>query len=95
MASSSDLGEIINAPAPELKEQKIILKTKSEVDVLDDGYKWRKYGKKMVKSSPYPRNYYKCSAYGCPVKKRVERERDDPTYVITTYEGIHTHSVPT
>ena len=28
---------------------------KSEMDVVDDGYKWRKYGKKMVKNSPNPR----------------------------------------
>lgn len=37
------------------------------------------------------RNYYKCSVEGCPVKKRVERDREDPKYVITTYEGVHTH----
>jgi hypothetical protein len=24
-------------------------------EVLDDGYKWRKYGKKSVKNSPNPR----------------------------------------
>ena len=30
-------------------------RTRSEVDVLDDGFKWRKYGKKAVKSSPNPR----------------------------------------
>lgn len=29
--------------------------TKSEVDHLDDGYRWRKYGQKAVKNSPYPR----------------------------------------
>ncbi|PKA57303.1 putative WRKY transcription factor 23 [Apostasia shenzhenica] len=29
--------------------------TKSEVEKLDDGYKWRKYGKKRVKDSPNPR----------------------------------------
>lgn len=27
----------------------------SEIEILDDGFKWRKYGKKMVKSSPNPR----------------------------------------
>jgi len=34
---------------------KIAFKTRSEVDVLDDGYRWRKYGKKLVKNSPNPR----------------------------------------
>lgn len=31
--------------------------TKSEVDHLEDGYRWRKYGQKAVKNSPYPRYY--------------------------------------
>ena len=30
-------------------------RTRSEIEVLDDGYKWRKYGKKSVKNSPNPR----------------------------------------
>ncbi|KAL9445032.1 hypothetical protein AB3S75_018099 [Citrus x aurantiifolia] len=72
-------------------KERVAFKTKSDVEILDDGFKWRKYGKKMVKNSPNPRNYYKCSVDGCPVKKRVERDRDDPSYVITTYEGFHTH----
>ncbi|CAK7352864.1 unnamed protein product [Dovyalis caffra] len=72
-------------------KERVAFKTKSEIEILDDGYKWRKYGKKMVKNSPNPRNYYRCSVEGCPVKKRVERDRDDPSYVITTYEGFHTH----
>uniref|UniRef100_M1BF11 WRKY transcription factor n=1 Tax=Solanum tuberosum TaxID=4113 RepID=M1BF11_SOLTU len=29
----------------------IALRTKTQLDVLDDGYKWRKYGKKKVKSN--------------------------------------------
>ncbi|XP_010536182.1 PREDICTED: probable WRKY transcription factor 50 [Tarenaya hassleriana] len=73
-------------------KERVAFKTQSEVEVLDDGYKWRKYGKKMVKNSKYPRNYYKCSVDGCPVKKRVERDRDEPSFVITTYEGSHNHS---
>jgi hypothetical protein len=28
------------------------------------------------------------------VKKRVERDKDDPAYVVTTYEGTHTHVSP-
>ncbi|KAK1307207.1 putative WRKY transcription factor 50 [Acorus calamus] len=54
---------------------KIAFRTKSEVEILDDGYKWRKYGKKSVKNSPNPRNYYRCSAEGCNVKKSGARSR--------------------
>ncbi|OWM63356.1 hypothetical protein CDL15_Pgr022101 [Punica granatum] len=36
-------------------KERFAFKTKSEVEILDDGYKWRKYGKKMVKNSPNPR----------------------------------------
>ena len=36
-------------------EPRIIVQTTSEVDLLDDGYRWRKYGQKIVKGNPYPR----------------------------------------
>lgn len=36
-------------------KERVAFKTRSEVEVLDDGFKWRKYGKKMVKNSPNPR----------------------------------------
>ncbi|KAL5071589.1 hypothetical protein RYX36_022476 [Vicia faba] len=71
--------------------KRVAFKTMTEIEILDDGYRWRKYGKKMVKNSPNPRNYYRCSVEGCPVKKRVEKDKDDSRYVITTYEGLHTH----
>ncbi|KAM0939393.1 putative transcription factor WRKY family [Dioscorea sansibarensis] len=32
--------------------------TKSDDDILDDGYRWRKYGQKAVKNSIYPRFAY-------------------------------------
>ena len=35
--------------------ERVTFITKSEVEILDDGVKWRKYGKKMVKNSPNPR----------------------------------------
>ncbi|KAL5751877.1 hypothetical protein ACOSQ2_022384 [Xanthoceras sorbifolium] len=73
---------------------RVAFRTKSELEVMDDGFKWRKYGKKSVKNSPNPRNYYKCSSGECNVKKRVERDREDPSYVITTYDGIHNHESP-
>ena len=31
---------------------KISFRIRTELEVLDDGYRWRKYGKKKVKSSP-------------------------------------------
>ncbi|KAI4298226.1 hypothetical protein L6164_031809 [Bauhinia variegata] len=77
------------------KEPRFAFMTKSEVDQLEDGYRWRKYGQKAVKNSPYPRSYYRCTTQKCTVKKRVERSFQDPTTVITTYEGQHNHPVPT
>lgn len=68
--------------------------TKSEIDNLEDGYRWRKYGQKAVKNSPFPRSYYRCTTQKCMVKKRVERSNDDPSTVVTTYEGKHNHHSP-
>jgi hypothetical protein len=38
-----------------MREPRFCFQTRSEVDVLDDGYKWRKYGQKVVKNSLHPR----------------------------------------
>ncbi|XP_015934926.1 probable WRKY transcription factor 50 [Arachis duranensis] len=91
LQGSSNAREVSGSEKKDASRERVAFKTKSEVEILDDGYRWRKYGKKMVKNSPNPRNYYRCTVDGCPVKKRVERDREDPTYVITTYEGNHTH----
>ncbi|XP_017622476.2 probable WRKY transcription factor 51 [Gossypium arboreum] len=73
---------------------RVAFRMKSEMEVIDDGYKWRKYGKKSIKDNPNPRNYYKCSSVGCNVKKRIERDVKDQSYVVTTYEGVHNHETP-
>ncbi|KAI8545042.1 hypothetical protein RHMOL_Rhmol07G0012500 [Rhododendron molle] len=65
--------------------------TKSADDILDDGYRWRKYGQKAVKNSIYPRSYYRCTHHTCNVKKQVQRLSNDTAIVETTYEGIHNH----
>ncbi|KAL0656217.1 hypothetical protein Bca4012_076801 [Brassica carinata] len=39
-------------------------------------------------------SYYRCTAQKCNVKKRVERSFQDPSIVITTYEGKHYHPIP-
>ncbi|CAL0306886.1 unnamed protein product [Lupinus luteus] len=110
LTSPADGSEVLNTPAspnstsislkPKKKNQKkqreprFAFMTQSDVDQLDDGYRWRKYGQKAVKNSPYPRSYYRCTTAGCSVKKRVERSSDDPSIVVTTYEGQHTHPCP-
>ncbi|XP_052206351.1 probable WRKY transcription factor 48 [Diospyros lotus] len=76
------------------REPRFAFMTKSEIDHLDDGYRWRKYGQKAVKNSPFPRSYYRCTTADCGVKKRVERSNDDPSIVVTTYEGTHIHPCP-
>ncbi|KAG6419408.1 hypothetical protein SASPL_121630 [Salvia splendens] len=81
------------AKEKEVKKQRqarFAFMTKSEVDNLEDGYRWRKYGQKAVKNSPFPR----CTSQKCIVKKRIERSYQDPSVVITTYEGQHNHHSP-
>ncbi|EPS66166.1 hypothetical protein M569_08613, partial [Genlisea aurea] len=71
--------------------QRVAFHTRSEQDVLDDGYKWRKYGHKSVKNSSHPRSYYCCTHHACGVKKQIQRLANDKSIVVTTYEGIHNH----
>ncbi|GKC31903.1 DNA-binding WRKY transcription factor [Tanacetum coccineum] len=79
-----------------IREPRLVVQTISEVDIMDDGYRWRKYGQKVVRCNPNnPRSYYKCTSAECPVRKHVERASHDPKYVITTYEGKHNHDLPT
>nr|ACG30192.1 WRKY23 - superfamily of TFs having WRKY and zinc finger domains [Zea mays] len=65
--------------------------TRSENDILDDGYRWRKYGQKAVKNTAFPRSYYRCTHHTCDVKKQVQRLAKDTSIVVTTYEGVHNH----
>ncbi|XP_071691850.1 probable WRKY transcription factor 33 [Rutidosis leptorrhynchoides] len=75
-------------------EPRVVVQTTSVVDIVNDGYRWRKYGQKLVKGNPNPRSYYRCSSAGCPAKKHVERASQDEKVVITTYEGRHDHDMP-
>ncbi|OWM75136.1 probable WRKY transcription factor 12 isoform X2 [Punica granatum] len=89
-ASTTDKGKM--KVRRKLREPRFCFQTRSDIDVLDDGYKWRKYGQKVVKNSLHPRSYYRCTHNNCRVKKRVERLSEDCRMVITTYEGRHNHS---
>nr|XP_043616149.1 probable WRKY transcription factor 20 [Erigeron canadensis] len=77
-----------------MREPRVVVQIESAVDILDDGYRWRKYGQKVVKGNPNPRSYYKCTTSGCPVRKHIERASDDLKSVLTTYEGKHNHEIP-
>lgn len=46
-----------------------------------------RYGEKLVKGSPCPRSYYKCSQPGCPAKKIVERDADSGDVLSTQYKA--------
>ncbi|XP_008779030.1 probable WRKY transcription factor 75 [Phoenix dactylifera] len=85
-------------PATKKREKKVrtpryAFQTRSQVDILDDGYRWRKYGQKAVKNNKFSRSYYRCTYQGCNVKKQVQRLSKDEGIVVTTYEGMHTHLV--
>ncbi|KAK7351350.1 hypothetical protein VNO77_10731 [Canavalia gladiata] len=73
---------------------KVLVRTDASDNSLcvRDGYQWRKYGQKVTRDNPSPRAYFKCSqAPSCPVKKKVQRSVEDPTVLVTTYEGEHNH----
>ncbi|KAL9275789.1 WRKY transcription factor WRKY24-like protein [Drosera capensis] len=90
-----EMGSISGAPGSRtVREPRVVVQTPSNVEILDDGYRWRKYGQKVVKGNTNPRSYYKCTHPGCPVRKHVERAPHDAGSVITTYEGKHNHDVP-
>ncbi|KAF3792516.1 putative WRKY transcription factor 4 [Nymphaea thermarum] len=76
------------------RETRVVVHSTNEKDSMDDGYRWRKYGQKIVKGNPNPRSYYKCTHMGCNVRKHVERASNDSNSVITTYEGKHNHDMP-
>ncbi|KAH9627237.1 hypothetical protein KSS87_018513 [Heliosperma pusillum] len=87
--------DVINNKQKKIKKHRYAFQTRSQVDILDDGYRWRKYGQKAVKNNNFPRSYYRCTHEGCNVKKQVQRLSKDEGVVVTTYEGIHSHSMHT
>ncbi|XP_059667727.1 WRKY transcription factor 44-like [Cornus florida] len=77
-----------------VQEPRIVVQNSTDSEIVGDGFRWRKYGQKVVKGNPYPRSYYRCTSLKCNVRKHVERASDDPRAFITTYEGTHNHDMP-
>ncbi|XP_074569323.1 putative WRKY transcription factor 4 [Curcuma longa] len=82
-----------STPVPKTVREYIV---QTEIDArhLSDGYRWRKYGQKMVKGNSNPRSYYRCTHDGCPVRKHVEKSSQDAKALLITYEGKHNHDQP-
>ncbi|CAL9239564.1 unnamed protein product [Arabidopsis halleri] len=55
----------------------------------DDGFTWRKYGQKTIKTSLYQRCVY-AKDQNCNATKRVQMIQDSPPVYRTTYMGQHT-----
>ncbi|CAL9047690.1 probable WRKY transcription factor 4 [Musa acuminata AAA Group] len=81
-------------PVPKQVKEHVV-QTEIDAKHLSDGYRWRKYGQKLVKGNPNPRSYYRCTHDGCPVRKHVERASHDAQSLLITYEGKHNHDQPT
>ncbi|KAH0898256.1 hypothetical protein HID58_047824 [Brassica napus] len=64
----------------------------SPTPFCNDGFSWRKYGQKKIKTSSHQRCYYRC-AYAkdrnCNATKRVQQIQNSPSVYRTTYVGIH------
>ncbi|GER27764.1 WRKY DNA-binding protein 32 [Striga asiatica] len=76
------------------RKPKYVVHAAGDVGISGDGYRWRKYGQKMVKGNPHPRNYYRCTSAGCPVRKHIEGAIDNTNAVVITYKGVHDHDTP-
>ncbi|KAG5593718.1 hypothetical protein H5410_034950 [Solanum commersonii] len=89
--SDASCSESVSKPG---KKPKLVVHAACDVGISSDGYRWRKYGQKMVKGNPHPRNYYRCTSAGCPVRKHIERVVDTTSALTITYKGVHDHDMP-
>ncbi|KZV40655.1 putative WRKY transcription factor 32 [Dorcoceras hygrometricum] len=89
-SSTAELGPL-SKPGKKLK---YVVHAAGDMGISGDGYRWRKYGQKMVKGNPHPRNYYRCTSAGCPVRKHIEKAVDNDSAVVITYKGVHDHDMP-
>lgn len=70
--------------------RRLIVECTKDIDYMEDGYHWRKYGQKTLKGNPFPRSYYKCIEPNCSVRKQVEQTLGGS--IINIYEGYHNHA---
>lgn len=56
--------------------------------------RWSYRSTNRMKGHAHPRMYYKCTAPGCLARKHTEVSATDDTQLVTTYVGIHIHTIP-
>ncbi|KFK42441.1 hypothetical protein AALP_AA2G257000 [Arabis alpina] len=67
-------------------------KVDSPTLLQNDGFSWRKYGQKKIKTSTHLRSYFRCTYakdINCNAMKRVQKIQDSPSVYRTTYIGKH------
>ena len=47
-----------NLASRTVREPRVVVQVECESDVLNDGYRWRKYGQKVVKGNLHPRYWF-------------------------------------
>lgn len=90
--------KVNNVHVPEVEKKKPSRRnTLSPVSVVrasaSDGYNWRKYGQKQVKSPTGSRSYYRCTHSDCSAKK-IECCDHSGHVVEVVYKSTHTHDPP-
>nr|GMC50872.1 probable WRKY transcription factor 75 [Ipomoea batatas] len=57
LSQKESSGGVVSKKKGEKKTRmpRFAFQTRSQVDILDDGYRWRKYGQKAVKNNKFPR----------------------------------------
>lgn len=90
--------KVNNARLPEVdKKSSSGGKTLSAVSVArssaSDGYNWRKYGQKQVKSPTGSRSYYRCTHSDCCAKK-IECCDHSGHVIEIVYKSEHSHDPP-
>ncbi|XP_074321782.1 WRKY transcription factor 22-like [Silene latifolia] len=68
----------------------------TEDRILSDKWNWRKYGEKIIKGSPFPRSYYRCSNSSgrCMARKQVEQSQSEEGKFVISYINDHNHDYP-
>ncbi|KAL2602976.1 hypothetical protein R1flu_017232 [Riccia fluitans] len=73
-----------------------VVKSEEDGRMPDDGYTWRKYGCKCIKTALFKRSYYRCNAQcsqnrskKCRAKKTVQQSNADSSILHVVYDAPH------